>query len=220
MADLDPDREDFLMLLAGVTPRQMADLAEVHVNSVTSKLRPYVQAVPGLMELHKSRIPVRAGVNNRSREQWQARHDELMAFHADHGQLPTNASDHPGEKSLARWLYNQRKAKREGQLDEGQLRLMDQVPGWFEGRMRRAHQARHLENLDKLEAFYMEHDRWPRFQADDPMERAVGVWLLHRRAGARNGTLDEALATELNARCPGWRGHVYRPRNKPLDRPQ
>jgi len=212
LADLDPGREDFLMLLAGVTPRRMADLGKVHVNTVTGRLRPYVQAIPGLMELHRSQIPARPGTSSYLQEKWRARHQEFAEFHAEHGQLPTTVSSRPGERTLAVWLRRQRKAKREGRLDEEQLRLMDQVPGWFEGRHRSALRTRHDEYLARLEAFHEAHDCWPRFRAEDPEERAVGIWLHHRRSAARAGALDAALAEELSARAPGWRGRVNRPR--------
>ena len=210
-AELDPDLEEFLMYLAGITPRQMAAMNKTHVNGATRRLHAYWRAIPGLKELHESRLPGRPAGRGR-RQQWLTKHRELLAFHEKFGVLPSRVGKHPGERPLAVWLQKQRTAKTAGLLDEEQLMLLDQLPGWDKGRKYVADQARHALYLDKLEAFYRDRGRLPRFYAEDPAEHDVGIWLKHRRTAHRQGTLGPALTAGLDTRIPGWRGRINQPR--------
>ena len=211
-AELDPNREEFLMYLAGITPQQIAAVNKTHVNGATRRLHAYWRAIPGLKELHESRVPERQASVDPRRPHWLTRHRELLAFHKTFGVLPSRVGTHPGERPLGVWLQKQRKAKTEGKLDAEQLALLKEVPGWDKGRKSLADQARHALYLGKLEAFLEDHGRLPTFRAEDPDEHDVGIWLKHRRTAHKQGTLDPALALQLDARVPEWRGQVYQPR--------
>lgn len=53
-------------------------------------------------------------------ERWQQRLQDCHQFLADHGQLPRIRSDDFAEKSLARWMYEQRDRQRNGRLRRDQ----------------------------------------------------------------------------------------------------
>lgn len=202
-AQLAPDREEFLMYISGITPRQVAALSETHVNGVTSRLRPYWYAIPGLRELHARNLPPQPAGALVSRR-WFQRRDEVEAVHQVKGTLPD-------ERRLADWLYRQRKAAAAGTLTTEQLELLDRIPGWREGRLRVAVRERHAEFLEKLVLFHLETGRWPQYKSANPVESSVGHWLHGRRSNANRGTLDPALLTALDTRVPGWRGRQHKP---------
>jgi len=210
-AGLDPDREEFRMYLAGVTPRQMAAVSKTHVNFATRRLRAYWYAIPGLKQLHESMVPDRPPKVH-IKVDWLRRRDDVEAFHASHGKLPVARGTLPDEHRLRAWINRQRKAETDGKLTPEQIDLMNRIPGWRDGKAQDAvARARHNNRLEELVRFHKQTGRWPQYKSDEPGERALGMWLHGRRSYANQGNIDPDLFAALNARVPGWRGRQHKP---------
>lgn len=210
-AELDPDREEFLMYLAGITPRQMAELNKTHVNGASRRLHAYWRAIPGLKELHESMIPDRPAEGH-IHVDWLRRRDDVEAFQASQGKLPVARGTLPGEHRLRAWINRQRKAETDGKLTPQQIDLMNRIPGWRDGKAQNAAaRARHNDRLEDLVRFHKQTGRWPQYKSEEPGERALGMWLHGRRSYANQGNIDQDLLAALNARVPGWRGRQHKP---------
>lgn len=133
VAGLNPDRERFLMYLAGVPVRRMAELAGVHPNAVYGVLRPYIVAVPGLKELHQSRV-IRPQPESGVPPEWLERLEGVLAHLNEHGELPYDNHGTPEGARLGRWLSTQRSQLRHGALSPQQIELLDHLRGWRENR--------------------------------------------------------------------------------------
>ncbi|KRE72695.1 helicase associated domain-containing protein [Arthrobacter sp. Soil762] len=217
-AGLAPDRERFLMYLAGVPVRRMAELAGVHPNAVDGVLHPYIVAVPGLKELHQSRV-IRPQPEQDVPEQWLERLEAVLAHLSEHGELPYESHGTPDGARLGRWLNVQRRRLHGGVLSPRQIQLLDHLRGWRENRTQAGTRRRNDLRLKQLVAFRLEHGRWPWFNAADSEERLIGVWLHGRRQAAGNGRLAEELHQRLDAEAPGWRGRQF-PGRKPHQAPR
>ncbi|MBO1269823.1 helicase associated domain-containing protein [Arthrobacter cavernae] len=207
-AGLDPAGERFLMYLAGVPARRMAELAGVHPNAVHGVLRPYIVAVPGLKELHQSRVPGPRPEHDVPR-QWLERLEGVLAHLSEHGELPYDNHKTSEGAALGRWLTTQRRHLRRGALSPQQIELLDHLRGWRATRRWSQTRDRNDLRVTQLAAFRLEHGRWPSHKAADPEERLIGVWLHGRRQAAANGALAVDLHERLDAETPGWRGRQF-----------
>lgn len=81
----------------------------------------------GRLALTKSEL-----TETRSFKEWLHRAEELRFFVALHGIFPSKTGGRPGDRSLAKWLRQQRKARKENErwTDEKESALDELVPGW------------------------------------------------------------------------------------------
>jgi hypothetical protein len=155
----------------------------------------------------------------RQREPWEARYQQVAAFLRQHGRFPRRIAtkDKPfgeGEQELANWCSAQRQRWRgniKPPLTPEQVAALEALPDWrWEERAEAWEQRR-----QQLAAFVQQHGRLPRSkgsQSRPPLEgeKELGTWLSHQRWLLRGHSAYAALSAEqlaaLDASIPGWRG--------------
>ncbi len=112
---------------------------------------------------------------------------------------PSNGGDGP-DGSLGRWLAQQRRLWRRGELKRARKRALDGLtPTWTH---ERRNEAKWGLRAQQLAEFFAEHDRLPRSTRADEDERRLNAWLHVQR----DAELTDEQITTLNAAVPTWRG--------------
>ncbi len=143
-----------------------------------------------------------------SASRWEERADELGCFTRDHGRRPRQYANDPAERSLARWLRDQRAEAKDVTRSAGgaeRHEYLDRVaPGWAST----VRWDSWLERADALREFHREHGRWPSFRSNNPHELSLADWQLRQRAYVAQGANAQAAARRqhLDAIVPGWEG--------------
>jgi hypothetical protein len=139
---------------------------------------------------------------------WFRRADELVAFCTEHGRRPSQRSCDGNEKTLGRWLVQQRTYAKGSSgasaLTPQRRAYLDQhIPGWDVPIVRDWSVV-----ADELIAFCAEHGRWPSSKSTDTRERSLGMWLVDQRKHAKGGPGASALTPQrrayLDQHIPGW----------------
>ena len=116
---------------------------------------------------------------------WDARYDELVAYHAEHGRLPTGMT--PG---LGRWINDQRTSRET--MDAERKARLDALPWWAWDPFYAAWSIK----FDELVSFYAEHGRIPPRSTPG----RIGVWVQTQRI--HRATMDAKRKARLEAL--GW----------------
>lgn len=149
---------------------------------------------------------------------WIARFKALRAWHKTHGSLPQyNAAGGP-EDTLRTWLNRQREAIVVGALDENLVKILRMVPGAVAAPDQAgissapaeaaappapAGSPRGMPRLQRLEGFYCEHGRLPKFGAACTEEKSLYRYLNSSvRVRYRRGELPADALKRLGA-IPG-----------------
>ena len=113
---------------------------------------------------------------------------------------PSNGGGDGDDASLGRWLAQQRRLWRRGELKRARKRALDGLaPTWTH---ERRSEAKWGLRAGQLAEFFTTHDRLPRSTRSDEDERRLNAWL-HAQRDAE--LTDEQIAT-LDATVPIWRG--------------
>jgi hypothetical protein len=115
---------------------------------------------------------------------WSARYEELVAFHAEHGTLPTRATP------LGSWVHNERNA-RATMAPERKAKL-EALPFWVWHTFDDAWDA----NYAALIAYHAAHNRIPRAK-----EGRLGTWVVTQRS--IRASMDEQRKAKLDS-LPWW----------------
>jgi hypothetical protein len=122
--------------------------------------------------------PVRRG--------WDARFDELVAYHAEHGRIPPQNT--PG--GLGQWASDQR--QRRATMDAARTARLDALGWWAWNKREDAWSAR----FDELVAYHAEHGRIP----PQNTSGGLGQWVTEQRQ--HRATMDAARKAKLESL--GW----------------
>lgn len=124
----------------------------------------------------------------------------LRAYMDANGGLlpPANGGDIEG--NLGRWLAQQRRLWRRGELKRSRKRALDGVTlAWTH---ERRNEVKWSLRVAELAVFVAEHGNLPRNTRSDEVERQLSAWMqVQRRA-----ELSDDQAEMLNLSVPGWRG--------------
>ena len=145
-----------------------------------------------------------AGWSVRRSHRWSDRLAEAAAFITRHGRLParTGQADET-EQRIAGWIAAQRRADRDGRLDDARRGRLDAaIPGWSS-----PGEAAWRTRAAELAAFASRHGRLPAVRDQDPAARGLAVWLGRQRSAADAGELIESRERWLRLHVPGWRDH-------------
>lgn len=195
-----------LMLLAGLTAREIAEVCHRDVATVRYHLRRREHYDPGFRTKHEAAVAARG--KTLPSAFWRRRVEEVAAFQAEHARLPRTTGE-PAERALQKWLAARRRLLASGDLTPSMINLLQTIEGWAED----AHQ-RELDDLwrTKLAAliYYVhEHNQLPRYRTyatED--ERTLGVWLHTQNQRRSEGTLLAWRNTALDTALPGWRSQT------------
>jgi hypothetical protein len=132
---------------------------------------------------------------SKSDKVWYATLHNLLAWQSDNGHMPRESSTDLTEKSLARWLTNQRKAKSVGKLHSDRSVALEAagIPfapksDLWKGRL-----------LD-ITAWAAAHNGAdPQESSKDAEEKSLAVWLKSQRLLFKKGTLPEERANALKS---------------------
>lgn len=124
---------------------------------------------------------------------WRQVLGRLEGFCRRRGTLPTEA-----DGTVFTWLMTQRRKVREGAMSAERIGLLNEMsqrtgvdwnPG-FEGAW--------MDRLSALEAFFVEHGRWPSTKGDSDLEAALGRWLSQQRIRQRKGEMSQQRKQALS----------------------
>jgi hypothetical protein len=143
-------------------------------------------------------------------DRWLGTFDQVAAFVAANGRIPTRGDD----PLLAGWLAAQRLYLRKCKLDADRSEALEQLPGWAESLSTPRASGQWEARLSELTAFQNKHGFYPDRAADAPAESELGQWAHQQRAFYQRGDLSARRAAELEA-LPNWR---WRTRDATFDR--
>jgi hypothetical protein len=129
---------------------------------------------------------------------WVRQFNELKAFYAQHGRIPTEGQDEKPQFQLALWLGGQKRQYSLGRLSQERVAMLDtDLPIW-----RRTKEDDWKGNLEKVAAFKTKTGNLPVASASEDEERYLGLWLTNNRA---NSNLSAGRAHSLDEAIPEWR---------------
>jgi len=137
--------------------------------------------------------------------EWDKRLAYYVRFIGEQDRPPSIYSVDPFERSLTRWLNNQRSSLRSGVLLREKAAKLDRLlPGWSSPSLIRPnwHQM-----LLRMIQFKKEYERWPSRKSPDSQERSLASWL-YRQRSAETATPDLTQmerTARLDKDLPGWR---------------
>lgn len=123
---------------------------------------------------------------------------------ANSGLLPPSNGGDADDGSIGRWLAQQRRLWRRGELKRSRKRALDGLtPTWTH---ERRNESKWSLRAADLAAFVAEHGRLPRNTRSDEVERQLSAWMqAQRRTIGRSGNNARLDGTEL-----AWRGSALR----------
>ncbi len=135
-------------------------------------------------------------------DRWEQRFADLLAFKAAHGHcnVPSSYREDP---SLAVWVFNCRRQRKQGSLDADRIERLDAIGFAWAMRTRRFVARDWDAMVAQLEAFRRDHGHinvphaWPR-------NRELAAWLHGVRCNKRSGRLDADRVRQLDALGVVW----------------
>lgn len=128
---------------------------------------------------------------------------DVAAFFVGSGRFPAEDSVDRAEELLGRWLWKQRRALRDGVLEDIRKEQLDAaVPGWSLG----GNEHKWLSTAVEVGAFQARHARIPNRKSADAYERGLGGWLHNQRQRlSSDRKADRARIDALGHLVFGWR---------------
>jgi hypothetical protein len=134
---------------------------------------------------------------------WQQKYENLRWFVDTVGRLPRHNGS-TWERQCHGFLYLQRREHRGGRLSSEQVRLLDNIVGWYSSPRAPDHWQ---QRLDDYLSFIKQHGRRPRVESPvGTRERSLMIWVMSQRKRLRAGTMPKERAAMLDAALPEWRG--------------
>ena len=125
-------------------------------------------------------------------------HNKVYDWVKHHNKIPTNKSRDPIERDLGNWCKNRRTDKRNGILDNNQIKKIELIPNWFWDKD---------ELFDityiKLKKWANDSDKIPTPISKDTYERELGIWCNSRRQDKKVGRLTKERIGKLE-QLPNW----------------
>ena len=132
-------------------------------------------------------------------DRWSDAFTRVKAWVAEHGNLPDQGGDDAVEASLAKWMNNQRQARRCGTLTNDHVIALENWPGWSW-----APQADEWHSvLSRVKCWVAAHESLPQQGSDDAVEASLAKWMNNQRQARRCGTLANDRVAELE-QWPEW----------------
>jgi hypothetical protein len=130
---------------------------------------------------------------------WEAKSSQLKSWVEATGSWPRQHSDDATEKSLAKWMNNQRNARLGKALTDDRIATLESMPGWTW-----TPQADNWENVFcLLKTWVAEHGTLPYQHSADAMEASLADWLKKQRQARRTAALTAERIATLES-MPGW----------------
>ena len=144
----------------------------------------------------------RKGAAPKGSDRWEQRFAALVAFKAKHGHcnVPSTYREDP---SLAAWVFNCRRQRKQGSLDAERIKRLDAIGFAWAMRTRRFVARDWDAMVAQLEAFHREHghsnvpNAWPH-------NRELAAWLHGVRCNKRSGRLSADRVRQLDALGVVW----------------
>jgi hypothetical protein len=151
--------------------------------------------------------PVARGVRSGRRapvasDRWEQRLADLLAFKAAHGHcnVPSGYREDP---SLAVWVFNCRRQRKQGTLDTDRIERLDAIGFSWAVRTRRFVARDWDAMVAQLAAFYRDHGH-SNVTSARPGDRELAAWLHGVRCNKRAGRLDADRVRHLDALGVVW----------------
>lgn len=191
------------MYSRGILPSRIASLCGAPVTTVRYHLQVAKKIDPGLEAEHDAALPNPA----RPAPAVLQVMEDVVAFYAGGGRLPSAHAKLAREATLGRWLYLRRKEAQKGTLSPVLREGLDVIPGWDLASRRKAEdEARWQKRLQQVKGLRDVGGDWPRHQkTQDADERVLGVWLHGQRINYNQGKLATEKESLLSEVLPGWR---------------
>ncbi|MBG0738895.1 helicase associated domain-containing protein [Paeniglutamicibacter antarcticus] len=187
-----------LMYAAGLSCDRIARLCHAPRSTVFAYFRKRTVLDPMLSRNHEEHSVEPAA------RAWHRVSTDLMTFTADTGRWPNPAGE-DGEAFLARWLAEQRRRHRRGELSADRIEKLDDAGPWRYSSRALADEKRWWTRLEEVTDYLREPGSWPQWKtAADEHERVLGVWLHEQRQKSARNILPSAKARALTVHLPGW----------------
>ncbi|MGP5689972.1 hypothetical protein [Glutamicibacter ardleyensis] len=176
-----------MMYAAGLTVREISDLSHWQCTTIHAHFQSRERYAPGTRAAHEAALDAR-GVD-RPTVSWRKLLAEVLEFQEALGRLPHHKGDDT-ERRLHRWILNQGRAYRNGEMSAPKIILLDGLAGWsIDARQRELDQAWRAK-LTSLIEFTATYKRTPRYQNHSTeAERVLGVWLHAQHQKRAEGTM-------------------------------
>lgn len=124
---------------------------------------------------------------------------EVKEWIKKNGKLPSNGLKDKVEKRLATWCDSNKYAKKNNELSENKIKMLEQLPGWFWNKYDHIFDKTYTE----MEEWIRENKKIPISTSKNDVEKRLGNWCNHRRTDKRNNKLSEDIVQKLE-QLPGW----------------
>jgi hypothetical protein len=135
-------------------------------------------------------------------DRWEQRIGELRAFKAEHGHCNVPQKYLP-DRSLAIWVNNCRRLRKQGKLDEDRIRRLDEIGFCWALRTRRFG-ARDWDSMVAELAEFQGHHGHANVPHEWPENPELAAWLHAVRCNKRAGKLDAARVRQLDGLGVVW----------------
>lgn len=195
-----------MMYAAGLTVREIADHCHQNVATVGLHLRVREQYSPGLRATHETALATRGAY--RPTTQWRRRLREALEFQANHSRLPRAGGDDI-ERSLARWIADQRIAYLRGRISVPKIILLDDLNDWHIDAHRQEVDRKWRRQLAATKKFVNSTGRLPRYKKyETEHERILGVWLHNQHQRRAENTIQTWRLKALDEALRSWHSHA------------
>lgn len=168
----------------------------------------------GRLHYLASRIPQWADFDSGLGLRWAKQARSLHDFVSEHGRFP-KLTDEDHERTLCRWMYRQRAARKRGSLPDWsparEEHLDDLAPGWVTGTMPVAKEGPAPADgpwqaqAEALQVFVSRNGRLPIKSGGQPEDRKLATWLrAQRKAKKENSAWSIERQHTLDDLVPGW----------------
>lgn len=137
---------------------------------------------------------------------WKERLRDYASFVSTHGRVPSEYSENREERSLQKWMINQKSfAHKKRDAAERMTLINEAVPGSFDMKRKRIDWG---EGLRLFIAFLSDHQRFPSAKSTDPDEKFIGKWIRAQRESrtVKRDSKHADRAAKLDTVFPAWRG--------------
>jgi hypothetical protein len=130
-------------------------------------------------------------------DKWDQTFAAVLAFRGKHNRWPL-ADATGAEDVLARWISNQRKVWKMGELSLDRIKRLEALPGWSWDRWADTWD----QNFEAVQAFHAKHNRWP-LGSGSGEEDVLARWISKQRMKWKKDALSPERVTRLED-LPGW----------------
>lgn len=176
-----------MMYAAGLTVREISDLCHWQCTTIHAHFKSRERYVPGTRAKHETALAARGA--DRPTISWRKLLAEVLEFQKALGRLPHHNGDDT-ERRLHRWVLDQGRAYRAGEMSASKIILLDGLAGWSIDTHQQELDDVWRTKLTSLIEFSATYQRTPRYKNySTEAERVLGVWLHMQHQRRAEGTM-------------------------------